>query len=70
MGGGKNAVNKRPSKVTILDVFENAASARVEGPEWVDYLHLAKWNGRWVIVNVLWEVRPEHRDRLDRALSG
>ncbi len=70
MGGGKNTVNKRPSKVTILDVFENAASARVEGPEWVDYLHLAKWNGRWVIVNVLWEARPEHRERLDRALSG
>jgi hypothetical protein len=24
-----------------------------------DYLHLALWNGRWVIVNVLWEPRPE-----------
>jgi hypothetical protein len=25
----------------------------------VDYLHVAKWNGRWVIVNVLWELRPQ-----------
>ena len=20
--------------------------------------HVARWNGRWVIVNVLWELRP------------
>jgi hypothetical protein len=26
--------------------------------DWVDYLHLARWNGRWVIVNVLWELYP------------
>jgi hypothetical protein len=25
---------------------------------WVDYMHMAKWNGRWVIVNVLWELKP------------
>jgi hypothetical protein len=25
---------------------------------WIDYMHVAKWNGRWVIVNVLWEMRP------------
>ncbi len=56
--------------MTILDVFESAACVKIEGPEWVDYLHMAKWNGQWVIVNVLWEPRPEFRQRLDRALSG
>ncbi len=61
-GGGKNAqVADRSSTVTILDVFENAAVVKVDGPEWVDYLHLAKWNGRWVIVNVVWELKPESR---------
>ncbi len=45
--------------MTILDVFENAAMVRVTGPEWVDYLQMAKWNGRWVIVNVLWELNPD-----------
>jgi hypothetical protein len=44
--------------VTILDVFEGAASARIVATDWIDYLHLAKWNGRWVIVNVLWEMKP------------
>ncbi len=61
-GGGKNAqVADRTSTVTILDVFENAAVVKVDGPEWVDYLQLAKWNGRWVIVNVVWELKPESR---------
>jgi hypothetical protein len=44
--------------VRILDIFENAASVRVDASDWVDYLHLAKVNGRWVIINVLWELRP------------
>ncbi len=26
--------------------------------DWIDYLHMAKWNERWVIVNVLWELKP------------
>ncbi len=70
-GGGNNApVEKHPAVVTILDIFENAAVVKVDGPEWIDFLHMAKWNGRWVIVNVLWEPKPEHRDRLNRLLSG
>lgn len=64
-GGGKNVdITERESLVTIFEVFENAAIAKVEGPEWVDYLQLAKWHGTWVIVNVLWEPRPETRDRM------
>ena len=60
-GGGKAtpAANRRKD-VRILDVFEGAATARVDASDWVDYLQLARWNGRWVIVNVLWELRPQH----------
>jgi hypothetical protein len=58
-GGGKNTPKEKQQKdVTILDVFENAASVKVVASEWIDYLHMAKWNGRWVIVNVLWELKP------------
>jgi LytTr DNA-binding domain-containing protein len=35
-----------------------AATEHVATGDWVDFLQLAKWNGRWVIVNVLWEMRP------------
>lgn len=55
-GGGKDETNKRED-VRILDIFQNTASVRIDAGTWVDYLHVAKWNGRWVIVNVLWELR-------------
>jgi hypothetical protein len=59
-GGGKNTPKEKQQKdVTILDVFENAASVKVVASDWIDYLHVAKWNGRWVIVNVLWELKPK-----------
>lgn len=57
-GGGKDtpAAQKRED-VKILDIFQSTAAVRVDAGTWVDYLHVAKWNGRWVIVNVLWELR-------------
>jgi len=58
-GGGKNTPKEKQQKdVTVLDIFGNAASAKIVASDWVDYLQLAKWNGRWVIVNVLWELKP------------
>jgi len=61
-GGGKNTPKEKQQKdVTILDVYENAASAKIVASDWIDYLHLAKWNGRWMIVNVLWELKPQQK---------
>lgn len=58
-GGGKDTPKEKQQKdVTILDVYENAASVKIVASDWIDYLHLAKSNGRWVIVNVLWELKP------------
>ena len=59
LGGGRNTPVERQRKdVRILDIFEGAATARVDAADWVDYLQLARWNGQWKIVNVLWERRP------------
>ena len=59
-GGGKDTpTDKQQRDVTILDVFENAASVKVVASDWVDYLQMAKWTGRWVTVNVLWELKPK-----------
>jgi hypothetical protein len=49
---------EQKTDVTILDVFRNTASAKIDAGPWIDYLHLARVNGRWVIVNVLWEMLP------------
>jgi hypothetical protein len=59
-GGCKNTPAEQQQKdVTILDVFGKAASVKLVMHGWVDYLHIAKFNGRWVIVNVLWETKPK-----------
>jgi hypothetical protein len=61
-GGGKDTPPEKQQKdVTILDVYENAASVKVVASEWIDYLHMAKFGGRWVIVNVLWELKPQKK---------
>jgi hypothetical protein len=57
-GWGRETPKDRQQKdVTILDIFGNAASVKAVMADWIDYLHLAKVDGRWVIVNVLWEMK-------------
>jgi hypothetical protein len=57
-GGSQTPQADRHDDVRILDIFRNAASVRIDASYWVDYLQMAKWKGRWVIVNVLWELKP------------
>lgn len=56
-GGSRTPEGEREREVRILDLFRDAASVRATMSGSVDYMHLAKWNGRWVIVNVLWELK-------------
>ncbi|HEX7243902.1 MAG TPA: nuclear transport factor 2 family protein [Longimicrobiaceae bacterium] len=63
-GGGKEHPPERQRKeVRILDVFGDAASVRVDAATWIDYMQMAKVDGRWQIVNVLWAERPESQPR-------
>ena len=58
-GFGKGTPKEKQQKdIIILDVFENTSSVKVIMSDWVDYMHMAKYNGRWVIINVLWELKP------------
>lgn len=58
-GYGKETPKERQQKnVSVLDIFGNAASVKAEMADWIDYMHMAKVDGRWVIVNVLWERKP------------
>lgn len=56
-GVGKNSVQRVDIKV--LDVFRDTASVRADANSWVDYLHVAKVDGEWKIINVLWEMRED-----------
>ncbi len=62
MGGGSRIpAPQRADSVKILDIFGSAASVRVRAATWVDYMHMAKYNGQWRILNVLWENDPPRR---------
>jgi len=61
-GYGKTTPADRQQKdVRILDVFGNAAVAKVIMADWIDYLQLVRADGRWQIVNVLWERKPDRK---------
>lgn len=47
---------KNPKKeVIILDIFDKTASVKLIADEWIDYMHIVKLNGKWQLVNVLWQ---------------
>jgi len=55
--GTRTPEGERQRDVTILDTFRNVAIVKVVARDWVDYLQIAKWDGAWKIVNVLWELK-------------
>lgn len=57
-GGQRTPEAQRQRDVVILDIFGNVASVRATMSGWIDYMHLARVDGRWQIVNVLWELKP------------
>ena len=58
-GGGRGMPDDlKVSDVTILDIYGDMASVKIIAGAWVDYMHIARVNGEWVIVNVLWEMLP------------
>jgi hypothetical protein len=59
--GAVTAADKRAAEVTILDVYESAASVKIETASTIEYLHIAHCNQAWVVVNVLWERKPERK---------
>ena len=66
-GGGKQTpTDQRRMDVQILDIYENTASVRITAGEWIDYMHLAKVDGEWKIINVLWELTPEAKAGMKR----
>lgn len=63
-GYGKQTPKDEQQKdVTIFDVFGSAATVKLEMRDWIDYLHVGKFNGKWVIINVLWETKPKKDEK-------
>jgi hypothetical protein len=53
-GAGKAQKTDKPNIVTILDICDSIATVKTESPDYIDFIHLGKVEGKWVIINVLW----------------
>ncbi len=62
--GSSTPADQRRKDVSILDIYEGAASVKVVATDWVDYLHVGKVEDRWVIINVLWEWSAEAKAKM------
>ena len=49
-----------PKEITVFEVLDKTATAKLVAEWGIDYFHLAKLDGKWMIVNVLWQspVKP------------
>ncbi|HEX8396475.1 MAG TPA: nuclear transport factor 2 family protein [Pyrinomonadaceae bacterium] len=48
-----------PKEVVVYEVSDQTASAKVTAVWGIDYLHLAKYDGKWKIINILWQSPPK-----------
>jgi hypothetical protein len=53
-GGSNNPPEKKNWTITILDCYEEIATVKVNSVEYMEYIHLARQDGKWQIVNVLY----------------
>jgi hypothetical protein len=59
-----------PREIVVLDHLDKTATARLTALWGIDFVHLAKLEGRWWIVQVLWQTAPAEDSALragDRA---
>ena len=47
-----------PREVIVGEVNDQTATAKVVAWWGIDYLHLARYDGKWMIVNVIWQSPP------------
>jgi hypothetical protein len=55
-GGSKTGVAAAQITVQILDVSGDIATVKTTCKDFSDYLHLARVDGQWKIMNVLWQL--------------
>jgi hypothetical protein len=51
-----------PKEVVIYDVSDQTATVKLTAIWGIDYMHLAKYEGKWKILNVLWQTPPPRQN--------
>ena len=53
-----NVPKDAPKKIEIFDVQDQTALAKLTAVWGTDYFQLAKYDGKWMIVNIVWQSHP------------
>jgi hypothetical protein len=51
-----------PKEIVIFDISDQTASAKLTAVWGIDYIHLAKYDGKWKFINVLWQSPPKRTE--------
>lgn len=62
-GLGPLPEDERNIEVDIYDISHDIASVKVSSTMYIDLLQIAKFNGEWQIINVLWVPNPDRPRR-------
>ena len=57
--GNRQTPANAPKNVVIFEVLDQTASAKLTAYWGVDYLLLAKYDGKWMVTHVLWQSPPK-----------
>jgi len=60
--GGEGKAFEPVQEVTVLDVCRDIATAKVRSEPFCEYVHLARFGDRWLIVNALYQILVDGAD--------
>lgn len=55
---GNQVNDQSPKEIEIYEVHDRAASAKLTAKWGIDFMHLSKVDGRWKIMNIMWQSMP------------
>lgn len=58
---GKRTTKNSPKEIEIYEIYDKTASARLVAEWGIDFFHLGKFDGKWQIVNVMWQSTPKSK---------
>ena len=56
---GKQASADSPKKIEVWEVNDKTATGKLTAEWGIDLFHLAKVNGQWKIMNIIWQSQPK-----------
>jgi hypothetical protein len=56
---GNQVTEESPRLIEIYEVYDKTATAKLTAKWGIDFMHLCKVDGRWKIMNIMWQSDPK-----------